>query len=411
MKNRHLLAIVTFIAFSTNHLFATDRVVQQGGPVGTYTSISAAITAAVDGDNIVINNRIDGLPWLESISINKSLTFVSAVDNIQWWMEGNVSITMAEGRQITILGMRNTNGSISRNGTVPVNRTVVNILYCDITGNINMSTGGINLYLGSTKAQAVEFSYGKIYGNDLRYLYLYSDAVSSEDVIQIIGNRLGIHTTTSTALYLTSTTQYVYFSNNYVKGTTNASSITGLRNGATVNRIINSTFTSSSTTSTASQVCAYEDTRTSGGPVTVENCVFAGYYNTSTSGANAIKVTSPSLSTFTYNMYYSPFGGFGYTLSTSLNNFISSSAQMNNIATDGSISTGTAHVNAGNPLNDFLDLDLTRNDIGVYGGSYSMANFTPLVFNGESSRTNWMSTPRVVNQGGTVNVQVLGYDK
>lgn len=410
MKKLNLLLLISFFFTCSVNLFAVDRVVQQNGPVGTYSSITAAITAAVDGDNIVINNRIDGLPWLENITINKSLTFVSAVDNVQWWMEGGISITMAENRQITLLGMRNTNGSISRSGTVPVNRTIVNILYCDISGNILMSTGGINLYLGSTKAQAVEYSYGKIYGNDLRYLYLYSDVVSTEDVNQIIGNRLGVHTSTGTSLYLTSNSQYLYFSNNYVKATGTACTLTSLKSGSTMNRIINSTFTSSSTFATTSQVCAYDDTHNNG-PLTVENCVFAGYYNTSTTGANGIKVTNPSLTTFTYNMYYHPFGGFGYTLSSSLNNFISSSAQMTNITTDGAISTGTAHVNTGNPLNDFLDLDLSRNDIGVFGGSYSMANFIPLVFNGESSRTNWMNTPRVVNQGGTVNVQVLGFDK
>lgn len=413
MKKINLLALLTFLIFSSNHLFATDRVVQQGGPVGTYASITAAITAAVDGDNVVINNRSDGLPWLENITINKALTFVSAVDNIQWWMEGNVVINMAEGRAITIVGMRNTSGSFTKTGTIPVNRTVVNILYSDINGNITMGSG-INLYLGSSKAIDLSYTYGKIYGNDLRTLSLSSDGASTEDVNQIIGNRIGIHTAASTATYLNSNTQYVYYSNNYSKGSITGCNVSILRSGATTNRIINSTIASSSTSSNANGYTGLSISHTSGN-LTVENCVLAGYYNSSTTGGSGVVIgaSSASLTTCTYNMYYNPQQGSGYgtILSSSLNNFSSGYATQSYFGTDGGFTSGTLHIDAGNPSNFNLDLDLTRNDIGVFGGSYSMANFLPLMNNVESSRVNYMNTPRVVNQGGTVNVQVIGYDK
>lgn len=413
MKKINLLALLTIIVFSSNHLFATDRVVQQGGPVGTYASITAAITAAVDGDNIVVNNRTDGLPWLETITINKSLTFVSAVDNIQWWMEGSVTINMAEGRVITIVGMRNTSGSFSKTGTTPVNRTVVNILYSDINGSINLPNG-INLYLGSSKTNDLTYSYGKIYGNDLKSISLVADGVTTEDVNQIIGNRIGIHTVASTAVSLNSNTQYIYYSNNYARGvSTYGCYISSLKSGVNINRIINSTFSSNSTSSANSYAAL--DIQHSSGTLTVENCVLAGYYNTSTTGAMGVRIggTASSLTTCTYNMYYNPHqaSGYGTVLSTSLNNFSNSSAQLSYIGSDGAVTNGTAFVDAGNPSNFNLDLDLTRNDIGVYGGSYSMANFLPLMNNVESSRVNYMNTPRVVNQGGTVSVQVIGYDK
>lgn len=413
MKKIHLLAILSILIFSSNHLLAADRVVQQAGPVGTYASITAAITAAVDGDNIVVNNRSDGLPWLENISINKSLTFVSAVDNIQWWMEGNVTINMAEGRTITIVGMRNTSGSFTKTGTTPVNRTVLNILYSDITGNITMGSG-INLYLGSSKANDVSYTFGKIYGNDLRSISLTADAASTEDVNQIIGNRIGVHSAAGTAVSITTSNQYLYYSNNYSKGSITACGINTLRNGAITNRLINSTFVSSSTSSNANGYTGLGVYHTAGS-LTVENCVLAGNYNTSTTGGSGVVIgsSSASLTTCTYNMYYNPFqgGGYGTVLSSSLNNFSNGYASQSYIGTDGGFTSGTSHIDAGNPSNFNLDLDLTRNDIGVYGGSYSMANFLPLLNNTESSRVNYMSTPRVVNQGGTVNVSVIGYDK
>lgn len=410
MIKKNFLAIIALFLLSSNALFAVDHIVQQGGPVGTYTSITAAITAAVDGDNIVINNRADGLPWLESITINKSLTFVSAVDNVQWWMEGNIIVNMAEGRVITIVGMRNTSGGITRTGTAPTNRTVLNILSSDLNGNIVMGSG-INLYLGSSKALDVSYTFGKIYGNDLRGLYLSSDGTSSEDVNQIIGNRIGIHTTASTAVSLSSNTQYVYYSNNYSRGSSVACGVNSLKSGATINRIINSTIASSSISSLSSNNTGLYVGHTSGN-LTVESCMLAGYSNTISSGGSGVVISSSSasLTTCTYNLYYNPYSSIGYgtALNSALNNTsISSSVS---ISADGIIS-GTAHIDAGNPSNYYLDLDLSRNDIGVYGGSYSMSNFLPLMNNTESSRVNFMSTPRVVNQGGTVNVQVIGYDK
>ncbi len=406
MKTRNLLVLLTII-FSVNHLFATDRVVQQGGPVGTYSSISTAISAAVDGDNIVINNRTDLLPWVESLAINKSLTFVSAVDNVQWWMEGTINVTMAEGRTITIVGLKNTSstGHITKTGSTPTNRTVLNILSSDINGNITMGAG-INFYLGSSKARSVNYTYGKILGNDLSNLYLNADGVTSEDVNLIIGNRIGYWVATAGASFsVGSNTQYVYASNNFVygQGGYNACVVGTLKSGAITNRIINSTFSSAINGVTAMLV------NHSAGQVSLENNIFCGAPSSSSYGI-VISGSATALTTCTYNMYYNYLAN-GTVLSTSLNNFVSNYAYGSNIASDGSVIAGGDHVNAGSPANDCLDLDLTRNDVGVLGGSYSMANFLPLMNNPQSSRVNYMATPRIVNLGGTVNVQVIGFDK
>jgi hypothetical protein len=413
MNKLNLLVLLVSVFSNVSILFAADLVVQQGGPVGTYSTITSAITAATDGDNIVINNRLDGLPWQENLTINKSLTFVSAVDNIQWWMEGTISITMAESRQITIVGMRNTlvAGTISRSGTAPVNRTLVNILFCDIASDISMGSG-INLYLGSTKVRDVSFTYGKIYGNDVRSITLNPDGVVTEDVVQIIGNRTGFSwSPVTTGINCVSNTQYIFLSNNYSRGSGWGIYVGSLKAGSVTNRIINSASSSSFSGTAANNFSAISLFHTSGN-LAIENSVFAGTYTNATNGSHSIygNATAISLTTFTYNMHMNYFSG-GHVPSTSLGNFQSSFAVATNFNSDGSLASGSGHVNAGNPMNTHLDLDLSRNDIGVMGGSYSMANFWPLVFNGESSRVNFMNTPRVVPQGGTVNVQAIGYDK
>lgn len=417
MKALNSLTILLLATFFSNLAFATDRVVQQGGPVGTYASISAAITAAVDGDVIIINNRTDGLPWYENLAINKSLTFVSAVDNIQWWIEGTITITMAESREITIIGLRNTlaNGHLNKTGSVPTNRTVVNVLHCDIAGDLGFSGGGINLYLGSTKAREVQFSYGKVIGNDLRSILLSNDAATTEDVNLIIGNRVGLHTSPSNnAINLNNNTQYLYCSNNYARSSANSTVyIAQLKPGATTNRIINCTFTSLfSSGNPVSGYAALAMVYTTG-TLLIENSAFGGYYSSSTNGANAIYASgaSPTNTTFNFNLYYHTYSS-GYVPPAALNNFNSTTPANSNVSTtDGSFLSGSDYSNAGNPLNDHLDLNLSRNDIGVFGGSYSMANFLPLLNNPESSRVNYMTTPRIVYQGQTVTVQAIGYDK
>jgi hypothetical protein len=415
MKALNSVTILLLTFLFSNLTFAIDRVVQQGGPVGTFASISSAITAAVDGDQIIINNRTDGLPWLENLSINKSLTFVSAVDNVQWWMEGTISITMAESRNVTIVGLRNTStsGNITRTGTTPVNRTVVNILYSDIASDVNMSSAGINLYLGSSKARDVIYSFGKIYGNDIRSLTINADAVATEDVNMVIGNRIGASNTANTyALYQLSNTQYLFCSNNYVRsGNQSAMIVSALKSGATTNRIVNCALVCAYGSNVANNFAGLSLSQTSG-TLTVENCTIGGNYNGVSNGSHAIyaQPTAQAITTFTYCMYYNNYVA-GYNPSSSLNNVSNFSSNYSNYNIDGTFTTGTSHVDAGNPSNASLDLDLSRNDIGVMGGSYSIANFLPYMSNVESSRVNFMNTPRIVNQGGTVSVQVIGYDK
>lgn len=414
MKALNSVTILLLTFLFSNLTFAIDRVVQQGGPVGTFASISAAVTAAVDGDQIIINNRTDGLPWLENLSINKSLTFVSAVDNVQWWMEGTVNFAMAEGRTITMIGCRNTSasGAYTKTGATPVNRTVVNLLFCDIAGDITMGNG-INFYLGSSKAQNVSCSFGKIYGNDIRTLVFTSDAVATEDINQVIGNRIGVtNPASSFAFAYQSTTQYLFCSNNYVRtANQNAMIVSALKSGATTNRIVNCALVCASNSSQGNNWAGLSLSQPSG-TLTVENCVMGSWYVNTSFGSNGIYASTQAqaLTTFTYCMYYNQFP-WGYSPSASLNNFNTAFASYNYFNTDGTFLSGTAHIDAGNPSNASLDLDLSRNDIGVMGGSYSIANFLPYMSNVESSRVNFMNTPRIVNQGGTVSVQVIGYDK
>ena len=69
---------------------------------------------------------------------------------------------------------------------------------------------------------------------------------------------------------------------------------------------------------------------------------------------------------------------------------------------------GSPLINAGHPGLRYLDLDLTTNDVGCYGGSNSRANFTTGM---GSAVVGFMQAPRVVAQGQTVNINAVGFDR
>jgi hypothetical protein len=304
--------------------------------------------------------------------------------------------------------MKNTNGSFALSGSTPTFRTNVSIVQSDITGNIAFTASGVNLLLSNTKASIVQFTFGKVLGCDLRNLTMFGDAISSDDVNLIVGNRVGYaYTPIGNSVTLQSTTQYVFFSNNFCYNTNSddALSVTALKGGPIGNRILNCTLIQLGTTenpaSSASAV-ALRLNFANGPLLTVENSSFGGYYSTASVGANGfIQLNGSSNTTLTYNMYYNAYGS-GTTPSATLANF-SNTAATYNVNADGSSSSAVT-VNAGNPLNDYLDLDLSRNDIGCFGGSYSRENFWPMV-NTQSSRVIYVTTPRVVNQGKVVRTR------
>lgn len=74
----------------------------------------------------------------------------------------------------------------------------------------------------------------------------------------------------------------------------------------------------------------------------------------------------------------------------------------------GGPSPGSPLIDAGDPDPRYLDLDLTRNDAGCYGGSNSRANFTTAM---GSAVVGFMQAPRVVAQGDAVIISATGFDR
>ena len=87
---------------------------------------------------------------------------------------------------------------------------------------------------------------------------------------------------------------------------------------------------------------------------------------------------------------------------------VQTSASSIDVSTGQPLNVSLLLINAGDPDPRYLDLDLTTNDVGCYGGSNSRANFTTGM---GSAVVGFMQAPRVVSQGDAVNISATGFDR
>lgn len=385
-----------FSMLITGNSIAADLVVQESGPVGTYTSIGAAVAASTDGDRIIINNTVSGFPWTEDIVINKTLTFLSAADNQRFVVQGDYTIQHAPGREVTIIGMDNVAGSISSISNGGTSRTRVNIMWCKLTsGSINLNHDYFELNLASSEILAggnVTLRYGKVIGNQLSssIVTVNTDALAGIDSVHIVGN-MGVG-----RINCASTSHYMYVSNNSIYSVSSGVYISALKVGTGTNVIRNNSIETNS-------IGLYILSGVSGRLLIYNNILAdAGF------GDHGIRNLSVSLTNLivSYNFIYSAFDNGALSgVTNDGTNTIDGNVGLN---ADGS-SSWTGTIDGGNPGTADYDLNLTRNDPGAYGGSYSLDNFFPI--DGTSSKVFYLQMPSEILVGGSNAVTGHSFDR
>ena len=109
MKKQLLFIIVGLISSIAT---AADLYVRNAGAGGAYSSVSAAVTASSNGDRIIIQPKSNGSAYVENVTINKSLTFVSETIYNKYFIQGTITINPAAGRVVTISNLSSGNFTI-----------------------------------------------------------------------------------------------------------------------------------------------------------------------------------------------------------------------------------------------------------------------------------------------------------
>ena len=410
-----------FALLMSMYCISADLVVRENGLGGAYENITDAINAAISGDRIIIKPKAGGAPYVEALYINKSLQFLCEDEGEKFNVQGNISITPSTPVNIVIIGMQQI-GSISATTNAPAtSRSVIKIMYCEITGSLNFAYNNYDLTIvnNSITNGTVNFRSGKMIGNIVYYVSgsahsVYVDPETSSlapalsDTVMIIGNTItGTGSTTYHALNLSSTNYYYFVSNNFIKYYCRGIYVSAWKS-ATLgsNEFTNNTlynYANPSTSNYAMYVASI--------PASVKLRVFSNAFYGSLSSYSDYGIYGSSMSAGLVNVGYNHFNS-GYDASYFIYNVSDDGTNVTNSSFSVDANTGLATgsvINAGHPDEIYYDIDLTRNDVGCYGGSFTFSNFS---LAGEiSGRVYYIDMPRRVISGNAIRIKAESYDK
>lgn len=401
---------------------ATDRVVEQSGVSPAYSSIQAAINAALNGDRILIKNRPGGIPWIEDLTIAKSLELLSYDNDVQWIIQGNVSVTSGTNRNITILGMRNLSGDLSYTTSSGTSRsTHVKVIDCSFeSGQVGLQSDAYILDVIHTDiTDGYIYNYnGNIIGCELNNstINIFNNNSYRNETVRIIGNKI---TTPDASSY---GSQGIDINNITYDFEIKNNLITACR-GISVEKsvssqtfyIYNNSIRTTRSTNTAGTHYGAKglELRHSG-----QGSSSATYeiMNNAIDRFNAANVSNWGIDIYgqvgDINVYYNwidsdfapEFSGSAPTV-----DFANNITTAFNINADGSLPGGSPLIDGANPDPSFYDLDLSTGDAGAFGGSYTLDNFHPL--HTGSARIYMVNYPFQVRQGSTLNIGADSYDR
>ena len=380
---------------------ATDLCVNENGNGGCYTTITAAHAAAVNGDRILITPKAGNAPYTENLTITKSLQFICATEASQYTVQGTFSIAPAVGRTVTIIGMRNLQGGVAGTTDGPSGaRTKVNLMNCNfLLGDVAFDYNNYDLSLVSSVigAGSVTFRFGEIIGNEITgtasLVRVTVDGTATNDTILVIGNKLTAGGTY--AIHYTSTSQFFSMQNNYIKTNSTGLYLEGSKNSALGrNTISNNTFTTDAAFGYGMQLVYIP-----------ANAIFDVLNNLflSTTGTAMYGYGNNGLIGISYNVISSPLTIT--TLTYDVNNNLTSNTTLD---VNGRPNAGSDAINGGSPDFSYYDINLTVNDAGAYGGSFTLDNFFPQT---GGARVYYVQAPRRVNVGSAIDIKAETFDR
>jgi hypothetical protein len=397
-----------FVLCFTSSLHAADLVVAPGGSGGSYASLNAALTAANAGDRIIVYPHAGSGSYTETaITITKSIQILSANEGAYFGVDAP-SLTIAPataGASITIMGLRLFTASITATAAAPAgSRCTVNIIHDSIAqGNITFDQNNFDVTVGSSYVTgSTTLRYGRVLGNIVtNTITVNSDATPSNDTVVIVGNRIDLYSTQN-GIQWNSTANYFGIYNNYIGCNYNSAATNTGINIATAknslsgsNAIINNTINKPA----GSYYYAIYATNPVNSFTEIQNNLIFGniYFGGILVGSGTFSVHYNQMSSF-------HIGGF-------INDGTNIQATNLSLNTLGVVTNAlSSTINGGNPDLAYSDINLSRNDIGCYGGSFTHDNYFPITSN-DWARVLLVNAPRRVMVNSTIQVKALGFDK
>lgn len=413
-----LTLLTVFCGFLT--AYSADLYVNEFGTGGAYSTVSAAISAASSGDRILIQPKSGNASYVENLSISNPVQLLCTDNNSQWTLTGNITLSsISAGGLYVVSGMNNLAGTLScTSGPSSGNRAILKFMGCDwastvidLTGNnMDVQFAGCNITHSGNGSTVVSLKNADMFGctvnysgNSIKGISISTDATSGSDSCLFVANRItntyAYNSSPDNMFLWNSTSHYLVMLNNFFKtssyGSYSISSIpvyiTASKTGSGYNALINNTIVNISSSPYYNYGVSFSGSQNS--PVNV--------YNNLINGA----ISTPIYRSSTTNNFACSYNGYSGSWSSTITNDgtnFSYSGGYN--STTGAAST----TNNGWNHPAMYDLDLTRNDIGTYGGSFSFTNYFSQT---GSTRIYWVDAPRSVIQNNTIYIKADGWDR
>ena len=441
-----LFTILTFLTATS--LFATDRFVDpnlsSGNGTTLFTNITSAVSAAVNGDRIIVASNTYNEA---SLTINKSLKIYPQIAGTTINFNANIIVAGFPGMKLDILGFNLGIYSISTNAISSgsyTNRAKVNIIDCVLTYiDINNNFYEANI-INNSASKGISFRHGNVVKNTTANIVLLDE---TQDNLNTSYKNLISNNNVSFLIGVYNNDYPFIISNNTMRD------IAIRRWNALItikNRVINNQFSNDSNihlayTNVPLYNIIFSSNKFTNGFTSLYTCTdnINDDYNTTPNGFD-YNTWMPSWiwvvggTNFASGWYYIngvenptrplPSGCSGWT-SLGSNKFPNinfagffewsyNGIDFNcTMPSSGSPLTVTRiigptnDINGGNPNHDYYDIDLSINDRGINGGPYSQLNSTPSNPNNSKAFIFDLDMPTDLFPGQNVNITAKGYHK
>jgi hypothetical protein len=347
--------------------FASILLVKEYGVNNTYSGIQLALNAAANNDTIVVYDKPSGQNWIENITIDKNIWLMHPVDTVRFKLFGSITIVPKAGMDLYLVGYDLQNNFITvttANATATAtNRAKITVSNCQNITYIDFNQDWIDARIFNNQTNIsnyIRFRHGICVGNVVTNqieVQQESTIAAQNDSLIIIGNK-------SSRIYV-DTKECFLICNNYLLNGSNVWSIdVGNRNNAGVSIIQNNSCFSNYGITTH----AFSNTKIVNNIIWNANNITGQTLNNSNAGGSV-----PFIS---HNIFRYGLNIIGFNLNNELNYFANNNTNYALVDSWGRASSGnTLLIDKGNYLGEYYDINLTRNDIGTYGGPYSIDNY------------------------------------
>ena len=358
------ITLITLSLLFSARLVATDLFVNNTGAPNTYTTLAAAINAANDGDRILLE---PSNPIFEYVSIGKSLEIVSTAVDTAFNINGTVTIIANANKEIKLVGAH-VNALSFSSGTAD-SSTLCKFYFIDskLIGAAGIDSRNkyveTNVLFCQSLDRYVRFEYGKIIGSRITSFFsIVNGKIIANDIDSLESKLYGS--------YLVANNDFNYFNSSFYDNNVHQLRIYGNNSSTNTNYIINNTFYSDCYNSMnllyGYNANIYLHSSSNSSDISILNNSFwlrNDYY----SNWNIENSSHPSINV-AYNNFHNHQGSNFRGVSGNID-FMNYSLYFNN-----SSSSFTAP-DQGHPGIRYFDIDMSRNDIGIYGGPYSWDNY------------------------------------